>query len=173
MVEVFNVAVTTTINRKIRHVKDHLVLHGCIRRGSTEENEYEKKKFKKGFHFTNKLLEKIGLQFLRATVHSDEVFNTETESHAEGDATENVFDTNFGSWMSIISKAMETVERMNGFHPPSQVPSSILAQADSQTGRILWRKIKRLKLNKREVPFEKYLRFKTLFAGDTIWAQKS
>lgn len=100
---------TAKIHRILLHVKDHRLLHGFIRRGSTEEHEYEKNKFKKGSNFTKKHLETIASQLLRAHFHSDKVFHTETESGSDGDAMDDCFDTNFDYLMSLMSKVIETV----------------------------------------------------------------
>lgn len=67
----FNMDVTTKIHRLIGHVTDQLVMHGCIRRCSTEENKHENKKHKKAYRLTNTHLESIGVQLFRAHVHTD------------------------------------------------------------------------------------------------------
>lgn len=173
MVDVFNVDVTTKLHRTMRHVKDHLLHHGCIRRGSTEENEYENKKFKRGFNFTNKHLDTIAPQLLRAHVHCDDVLASDEESESENDDMESGNNINTSLWSSITSKAKEKVHLLNGSQSPSQITSSILSETDSQTGRKRWRKMKSLRLDPKIVPYAKHLTFKTVFAGDVVYGCKN
>lgn len=130
MVNAFNVDMTTKLHRTMCHVKDHLLLHGFIRRGSAEKNEHENKNFKKRVNFINKHLETIGPQLLRARVRSDEVFHSEPDSDSEGDTMGDEFSTNISSLNSLLLQTMESVEFMNGVNSPKQISSSILAQTD-------------------------------------------
>lgn len=46
MSDLFNVDVSMKLHSLMRHVDDHLTHLGCIRRGSSEENEMAHKEFK-------------------------------------------------------------------------------------------------------------------------------
>lgn len=46
MTELFKVNVSTKFHRFMRHVQDHIIQLGCLKRCSSEENEMLHKKFK-------------------------------------------------------------------------------------------------------------------------------
>lgn len=66
MSDVFQVKVKTKINRVMCHVHHHLVTLGCIRRGSSEENEMTQKQLKYLYNGTNKHMDFIAAQLLNS-----------------------------------------------------------------------------------------------------------
>lgn len=84
------------------------------------------KKLKNKFIFTNKTVETVRPQHLQTHLHSDKSFHTETMGYSETDAREDSFETTVSSWISTMSKVMESMERimdftlLQNYHHPSQ-----------------------------------------------------
>lgn len=66
--DLFQVEVNAKMHRVMRHVHHHLVHIGCIRRGSSEENEMAHKQFKSVYKGTNKHMDFISAQLLTSSV---------------------------------------------------------------------------------------------------------
>lgn len=62
----FNLHITTKLHRLMRHVCNHFLFLGCLRRGSSEANEKLNKRVKENFNNTNKHIAHIAPQLLRA-----------------------------------------------------------------------------------------------------------
>lgn len=60
--------VTTKLHRIMRHTSDHFFDYGCIRKGSTDQNETLHKYTKKAYRSTNKHLTSIAPQLLKSRV---------------------------------------------------------------------------------------------------------
>ncbi|KAI0558010.1 hypothetical protein FGB62_243g015 [Gracilaria domingensis] len=75
VVSLMKCAVNTKVHRIMRHVLDHLVDYGCIRKGSTDINETQHKITKKGYRATNKHPGHLAKQLLssRAIVGCNEL----------------------------------------------------------------------------------------------------
>lgn len=63
----FNTNVTTKLNSLRSHVDHHLILLGCLRRTSSEENEMDHKQIKSVYGCTNKRLWSLGPQLMTAS----------------------------------------------------------------------------------------------------------
>lgn len=165
----FDKDVTTKLHRLMRHVKDQLSMHGCIRRSSTEENEHEHIKHKKAYRLTNKHLDSIGVQLLRAHVHSDEVCSSsDSESGDEDNDLPSSLST---TWNHLQSIASETINSMSGSFHPRQISSCILEKKDPVNGRHYFRALKRFSLDKRCVPIARHLKHRSLCSGDVVYGK--
>lgn len=86
----FHIDVTTKLHRLMRHVDRHLVLLGCLRRGSSEENEMAHKQFKTVYSQTNKRPDTLGQQLLKCWIDTSQHFkqpviddHTDTQTHSQ------------------------------------------------------------------------------------------
>lgn len=73
--QLFEVDVSTKLHHLTRHVHDHLIRLGCIRRGLSEENEMAHKELKCFFNCTNKHIDLISSQLLTSWVEHTRYHN--------------------------------------------------------------------------------------------------
>lgn len=166
----FDMDVTTKMHRVMRHVKHQLVMHGCIKRSSTEENEHQNKKHKKAYRLTNKHLDTIGVQLLRAHVHTDEVASSSDSDTSDGELPST--DTSISStWSQLESLIHQTTEAMSGSFHPKQISSCLLEKRNQETGWPYLRSLKRFRMETPCVPISKHLKHKTLCAGNEVYGK--
>lgn len=60
--------INTKLHRVMRHIRDHIVSFGCIRRGYTDTNETMHKEVKTAYKCTNKRNHEIAFQLMKSTV---------------------------------------------------------------------------------------------------------
>lgn len=175
MASTFKVDVTTKLHRIMRHVKNQLTSHGCTRRCSTEENELENKKFKPAYNKTNRHMEIIGVQLLRAHVHSDEVDVSNDSENEHDDSNRGIDDahTPCTTWTTLLSKVVEMIRSMCGLFHPHQVSDAVLDLTFPDTNNPCFRKVKSLKLSLSLVPFAKNLKHKTIYAGGSVYGARN
>lgn len=120
MVELFNIDATTKLHRLMRHVFNHIVAFGCVRRGSSEENEQLHKQYKQLYYTTNKHTETLAPQLLRPHMHSidppdlqsDQTSNQLSEADSALLSEMSAADSNL--WTTLKIPAITTV--INDFH---------------------------------------------------------
>lgn len=77
-----SVSVNTKIHRTMRHVKDHIITYGCIRRGETDNNETLHRNTKASYPATNHKLRTIGEQLVKVRTAAEVEFHL--QSSADG-----------------------------------------------------------------------------------------
>lgn len=124
MASLFGVDITTKLHRIMRHVRDHIIMLGCINRGSAEDNEIMHKVFKNGYSDKNKHIENIAPQLLQLALHpwvqvqqphQHESYNENNKSFPCLLVTQALF------WDTNVREATNTVRSMSGRFPSSAI----------------------------------------------------
>ena len=156
----------------MRHVIDHIIHHGCIRRGSAEENEEAHNQFKELYNHTNKHVDSIAPQLLCSWVDNsvpfDDVDSKIPKSNESSESEEQITHVDLSVWKATLAEAQNVVGGLSGLHPPSDVVKAII---HINTGGVpIWRPLKRVKLPRSARNFDK-LTYKNIFCGDIVYGK--
>lgn len=179
MSRTFRVDVSTKLHRFMRHVDTHLVHLGCIRRGSSEENEMVHKEFKALYNFTIKHIATIASQILTNWVHCDQKFddNTDVDHSVSSDGLSSSDFEEHPSFTpssfpsdNIITNTIRLVSELSGTIPHTDTPSYIATVVHN--GVQVWRKVKRLPFHP-SVPNYENLLHKSAFARSVVHGRRN
>lgn len=85
MSDLFNLDISTNLHGLMRHVNHHLIHLGCIRHGSSEQNEMAHKQYKILYNTTQKHLESIAPQLLTTWVDQSVPLGNITDSDSKSE----------------------------------------------------------------------------------------
>lgn len=171
MVSLFKVDVSTKLHRTMRHVIDHVTSMGCIRRGSSEENEMIHKEFKCLFTATNKRLEYMGPQLLNHwnnhTVLHGELLDYHSDSDDENSTSDNDV-INWNRWMQDKSNAISLIQTLSGSCLLTDMQSQLLCMSGCSAPS--WRLLKRACIQPCS-PHYNNLMHRSVFGGKSVYGK--
>lgn len=166
-----DIDVSTKVHRTMRQIDHHLLYHGFIRCGSTEEPESEHQKWKSVYHKTNHHRVSIAVQVVSKLPHSVDV-DTSIESESDQVDYDEVQPENHveieQEWFLLFIELYQLVRSMSGQYSPSLIIAHILSMTYEQSTRSVWRVCKRATLNKKHDIYNR-LRHKTVYAGHRVY----
>lgn len=143
MSRLFNTDVTTKLHRLILHIDLHLILLGCLRRGSSEEIEMAHKEFKSVYQNTNKrlysLVQKLLCSWTDAELHSSHSYIDDLP-----DMQRNHFVPLSLPPCSAITDALSLFRLMSCRHSHTYIATSLLQI--SSYGFPTWKQLKSVRL---------------------------
>lgn len=173
---VFKVDISTKLHRVMRHFKNHLINLGCLRRGSSEENEMRHKDFKAIVENTNHHLDSLSTQLLNIWVGQTSVhFASDTDDDdcpTDVAVDENSNDEEESGGEVVFSKAVSDsialVDGLSGQSSPEDVVNKVLQL--KQNGSSVWVKHKSVQFSP-TVPRYNDLLHKTVLGGTSVYGR--
>lgn len=158
--DLFKVDVSTELHRLMRHVHNHLIHLGCLRRGSSDENEVEHKELKCLYSGINKHIDSIAVQLLNPWVryrHTNAPFHTDRPTFKKQPSAppSPIFKFSFSATRYLV-------RYISGFIPHSKIAHKILQL--QYNGARRWHRIKTLVLSA-HIPSYNSIMYTFLFEG--------
>lgn len=173
MADLFRVDISTKFHLLMRHIGHHLLFLGCIRRGSSEENEIAYKEFKLLYKNTNNHVDTIASQLLTTWENQSVPLDQSSDRDPDGEEVDllDSRSTEFSNiWSSVSENAIILVQQQSGHGHPSSVLYQIMSITSKKVP--IWHHLKSVQFSK-QAPNYSTIKHRTLFDGAFVYGQRN